>query len=296
VKDIYDEYREVFGEIFSVRHKITQTDEKYSFHVHDQFELMLVCSDDIRCLVNDSSYNLKKNTLLIFNNMDLHYISITRPGTISDRYVLYFLPEFVSSFSSQDTDLLECFYYRPFTDPFFLSLSEEKADEFITLYERMIKINMESGRNAYGRDLLLKFCLGEFLVKVNAEYREVHELHNDYAADNKWKIYRIIDFLHKNFMREISLDDIAKDFAINKFYLCSLFKETTGISLRRYLINCRMIKARELLHKNYSVEEVCDLTGYNNLSHFSRSFKQNAGISPKQYQQRENTARNVKFF
>jgi AraC-like DNA-binding protein len=39
--------------------------------------------------------------------------------------------------------------------------------------------------------------------------------------------------------------------------------------------------------RNYSVDEVCDLVGYNNLSHFSRSFKQHTGHSPKQYQSME---------
>jgi AraC-like DNA-binding protein len=45
-----------------------------------------------------------------------------------------------------------------------------------------------------------------------------------------------------------------------------------------------MIKAKELLMKDYSVEEVCDLAGFNNLPHFSRSFKQHTGCSPKRYQ------------
>jgi AraC-like DNA-binding protein len=45
-----------------------------------------------------------------------------------------------------------------------------------------------------------------------------------------------------------------------------------------------MQKAKELLMKDFSVDEVCDLAGFNNLSHFSRSFKQRTGYSPKQFQ------------
>ena len=294
MKDFFEKYREKMYEPFSVRHKITKTNEKYDIHVHDQFELLLIRSDDIRCLVNDGTYILKKNTLLIFNNMDLHYISIDRPNGTSDRYVLNFLPELISSFSSPDTDLLECFYFRPFADPFLLPLSEKKAQQMISVYERMIKADAEVRKNAYGSDLEIKFLLGELLLMVNAAYREAHGLKVEFPKGNRWKMYRIIDFLHKNFMQDISLDFLAKNFAINKFYLCSMFRDTTGISLTQYLINCRMIKARELLHKNYSVEEVCDLSGYNNLSHFSRSFKQHTGLSPKQYQQKENITRKAK--
>ena len=52
----------------------------------------------------------------------------------------------------------------------------------------------------------------------------------------------------------------------------------------QYLINCRLMKARELLLNGMAVEEVCGRVGYRNLSHFSRAFKSKVGVSPKQYQ------------
>jgi hypothetical protein len=82
----YDEYRENMG-IFSVKHKISRTNEKSTFHIHAEFELLLNLSEDICCRVGNSAYHLKKNTLLIFNNMDLHHISIMKPGGVSNRDV-----------------------------------------------------------------------------------------------------------------------------------------------------------------------------------------------------------------
>ncbi|MCA5962728.1 helix-turn-helix transcriptional regulator [Blautia sp. RD014234] len=55
----------------------------------------------------------------------------------------------------------------------------------------------------------------------------------------------------------------------------------TGTSPNQYLIRCRIIKAKELLLQGFSVESVCMMTGYNSLPHFSRSFKSQTGISPK---------------
>ncbi len=52
-----------------------------------------------------------------------------------------------------------------------------------------------------------------------------------------------------------------------------------------YIINCRISKEKELLVKGNSVEEACGKSGFNNLSHFSRTFKNKVGMSPKQYQQ-----------
>ncbi|MDR0585112.1 MAG: hypothetical protein LBG57_12335 [Treponema sp.] len=61
----YDEYRETL-ETFSVKHKISKTNEKHNFHIHDQFELLLNLSDDILCRIGEGIYHLEKNTLLIF--------------------------------------------------------------------------------------------------------------------------------------------------------------------------------------------------------------------------------------
>jgi AraC-like DNA-binding protein len=270
--------------LFSVKHKISRTNEKKTFHIHDAFELLLNLSEGICCRVGDGVYPLKKNTLLIFNNMDLHHLSILKPGSVSNRYVLYFQPEFISAFSSAKTDLLECFYLRPVADPCVLPLPEEKAAELVELYEELIQAEGETGARDYGGDLLVKFLLGKLLIKVNLAYREAHRITTVSPGGNRWRVYGIINFIHKNYFEDLSLDTLAKKFNINKFYLCALFKNVTGMSPARYLINCRMLKAKELLMKDYSVEEVCDLAGFNNLPHFSRSFKQHTGRSPKQYQ------------
>ncbi|MDR2160216.1 MAG: AraC family transcriptional regulator [Treponema sp.] len=289
-----DDYREEFLEPFSVKHKVTRTSEKYTPHIHDPFELMLILSDGICCLTGGGICPLEKNTLLIFNNMDLHLISMTNPGGINDRYVLTFQPELIHPLSSPDTDLLECFYFRPFADPFLLPLTGDQAEEIVTLYERLIEASA-GNREAYGYSLLIQFRLGEMLVRVNSLYREKHGVGPDFRGGSSERVYRIINYLHKNYMKEISLDGLAKKFYINKFYLCTLFKSITGLSPTQYLLNCRILKAKDLLLRDYSVEEVCDLTGYNNMSHFSRSFKQRTGMSPKHYQLSGDSARNAKI-
>ena len=49
--------------------------------------------------------------------------------------------------------------------------------------------------------------------------------------------------------------------------------------------------AQELLRNNSSVSDVCEKVGFNNYSHFIRTFTREVGVSPKQYSiniQREN--------
>jgi AraC-like DNA-binding protein len=285
LKYSHKEYREFLQPSFSVKHKITTVNDKYTFHIHDQFELTLNLSDDICCTVNDTTYDLKQNTLLIFNNIDLHHMFMKCHGGIYDRYVLYFPPEFITPFLSSNTDLLECFFYRPFKDANVLPLPKDSAAEVKYLFERLVNAHKRMSESTYGHDLRLQFLLGELLIEVNLIYRQLHSISREIKEREYYgKIYTIINYMNMNYMKNISLDSLGKKFYINKAYLCGLFKDITGISPMQYLISCRVQHAKKLLMRNYSVNEVCDLTGYNNLSHFSRSFKQCTGKSPKQFQ------------
>lgn len=278
-------YKEQLQEDFSIRHKVTQTDEKHSFHIHDELELLFVLSDGLQCTVAGKTTILEKNTLLLFNDIDLHHIRMVKPGS-SDRYVVYFKAEYAAPLSTAHTDLLECFFFRPFPDPNLLPLSPEQGQEVLALLQRLEGLSAACQRdeNSYGSDLRLRLCLAEFLLLVNSLYRKNHGIEEGSADAQFNTIYNIMAYLHKNYSQDISLDALSARFYINKHSLCSLFKRVTGTSVNQYLIHCRLVKAKELLLNRESVENVCAMVGYNNLPHFSRIFKQHMGQSPKQYQ------------
>lgn len=277
-------YNQKFTDEFSMMHKITKSNELSRPHYHDDYELFLNLTDGLTTLVNGKSYHINAGTLLLFNNMDLHYNHIISRENAYDRYVLFFKPEYIRSLSSAQTDLLECFLFRPFADPYILPLNVEQLNYMIQTMEQIIKINQTPPDEIYGRDLALKFKLGELLLYVNHIYRENHGLKHTILNSHYSQVYNIINFIHDNFQNELSLDCLAQKFYINKYYLCTLFKEVTGTSPNQYIINCRINKAKELLINNTSVEKTCGLVGFNNLSHFSRTFKKIVGDSPKQYQ------------
>ena len=277
------DYKEIFSDTFSLRHKVTTIDEKHTFHIHDELELFLVLSEHIKCVVNDKTYLVKPNTLLIFNSMDLHYVSMTQPG-VNDRYVVFFKPEYIEFLSSGETNLLECFLFRPFEDANVLPLTEHQADSLILLMNRISNINALPPGSLYGSDLYVKLYLAELLLKVNGIYRDYHKVGDIITHKNQGLIYNVINYIHQNYWAELSLDKLAARFLINKFYLCSLFKEVTGTTITQYLISCRMTRAKEFLMRGCSVDETCRQVGYNSLAHFSREFKRKYGMGPKQYQ------------
>jgi AraC family transcriptional regulator len=87
-----------------------------------------------------------------------------------------------------------------------------------------------------------------------------------------------------NVAAEFSLDRLAGQAGLSKFYFNRLFKNTTGMSPSRYHITLRMDKARRLLRESKrSVVDVALDVGYANPSHFARLFRRETGLSPSDY-------------
>lgn len=98
------------------------------------------------------------------------------------------------------------------------------------------------------------------------------------------------DFINRNFFREISLEDVAREVNISPNYFSKIFKEETGKSFIDYLTFVRMQKAKELLENGENaMKEICFLIGYSDPNYFSRIFKKFMGISPSEYKERGHT-------
>lgn len=102
--------------------------------------------------------------------------------------------------------------------------------------------------------------------------------HNSFKKIN---LQNVKDYLDKNYQSKVTLDNIAKIFYINKFYLTRIFKEQFGISINTYLVQTRITRAKYLLRfTDLSIEKIGQECGMNDANYFSRMFKKVEGISP----------------
>lgn len=280
-------YYERFEQAFNLEHKITIGTSKSGFHTHNQCELLLTLSDNTFCDIGNGKQELKKDTLMLFNSLDLHYFGTLNPNDENNRYVLYFEPSYVDYLSTSTVNLLDCFIFRPNENSHILELSQESSVAIQNQMDKIIELQKLSEKECYGKELHIQLLLADILLNVNTLYRQKHNIIDRINNENYRYVYSIIEFIHQNYTMELSLDSISRQFFINKFTLCETFKQVKGVSLNQYIINCRLNKAKELLLNGYSVEQVCGDAGFNNLSHFSRIFKDKIGQSPKQFQKSE---------
>ena len=96
---------------------------------------------------------------------------------------------------------------------------------------------------------------------------------------------RVTTYVEKNYAHPITLANLAKHFYISSSTISHLFKQKLGVSLYRYVTQRRLIAAKILIEKGCRLEEAAAQTGFSDYSSFYRSFKQEYGISPRQYRQ-----------
>lgn len=96
---------------------------------------------------------------------------------------------------------------------------------------------------------------------------------------------KIMTIINQNISEPtLNVETLAQEVGLSRVHLHRKLKELTNLSPRDFIKNIRMKQAAKLLkEKKLSISEVAYAVGYNNLSHFSSTFKETFGISPKEY-------------
>lgn len=92
------------------------------------------------------------------------------------------------------------------------------------------------------------------------------------------------EFIDKNYHRPITLEEVAERIGISSYYLSRLFRERFQVTFIDYLKNTRMQKAKELLlDGTMPLKEIALNIGYKDPNYFSRFFKKEVGMNPREY-------------
>ncbi len=144
-------------------------------------------------------------------------------------------------------------------------------------------------------------ALAEMLQQLQAAVRSrdlarvlaLHELTVDHLLDavgtpsqeleprrNHPGTRRAISYLHELYAESISLELLAKQARLSKYYFARSFQEMTGLSPHRYQTILRLQSARRILEAGASVEVAAGRVGFSDAPHLTRVFGAWLGVSP----------------
>lgn len=101
------------------------------------------------------------------------------------------------------------------------------------------------------------------------------------------KLKSILHYLDEHYTEDISLDQLAEQFFISKYYLSREFKKEYGTTIIQYILTKKITNAKELLrYSNSSIEEIARLCGIDDASYFNKVFKKMEGCTASEYRKK----------
>jgi AraC family transcriptional regulator of arabinose operon len=156
--------------------------------------------------------------------------------------------------------------------------------EYAAVFKNMIQ-EMQVKRR-YFEDLTA-LQLQELLTLVSrgaGERREGVHLRNQ-------QLQPVVERIHRDLREDCPVTEYAAMCNMSVCWFIRSFKSYTGLTPQQFVIDARITRAKELLaDTRYNITEVASLVGYDNPLYFSRLFKKNTGMSPREFRAKRGTA------
>ncbi len=133
------------------------------------------------------------------------------------------------------------------------------------------------------RDGYMAKCKSELFALI---YTIQKEFNFEYLPKSKLKIIeKAVEYIHKNYSSHpLTISELSSMCEISPEYFRKIFKSLYGLSPITYINTLKISRAKELLESgDYTVTESAFLSGYRDISVFSREFKKATGFSPTEY-------------
>lgn len=138
-------------------------------------------------------------------------------------------------------------------------------------------VNELEQKSPYYQYLVLMYY-AELLVLI---YRYMDETYLPICTNDSLR--KAIGYIRQNYKLDINMNEVAQYTGVSERYLRKLFAQHLNLSPLDYLNQIRINKSIELLRNTeLSVKEICFSCGFQSPQYFSRIFKQQMGISPRE--------------
>lgn len=264
---------------FKIFHIRDKKDIKFEYHHHDFSKIVILIDGDLTYYIEGKAYILKPWDILFVNKNEIHK-PVVNPDKYYERIVIWLNPDFMAKYAQGNNDLLKCFEVAIKNNYNLLRLNMKSIDIIKNLIQDIQNCN---NSNEFGSEILKESLFVQLMVLMNRLFlnsdknRDIEDIQYDKTIEG------VLNYINSNLENDLSIDTIASEFFISKYYLMRKFKNQIGSSIHNYVVQKRLILARSLISDGLSMSSVCSRCGFNDYSSFVRAFKKVYGVSPSNY-------------
>ena len=245
-------------------------------HTHDFFELEFIASGERYYFTKSQMYKLQAPTLIVLPPHSTHKFE----SNGCEVYTLQISPE---SLSEDQLNFLNYLAKKGI-----LRLPTQKLSPLCATYETLLKLYNSFPFNTH-KKMAFSSHLGKlfhmFFSYANVQTSDTHySLMSDVNPSTAPVILKVLDYLHKHYKENFSLDDLCNRFHVSKSYLSATFLRATNTTIFQYKLSLQLQEAKRLCRETrHSYEKIAELTGFSSGNYFRLIFRKHEGQTPNQH-------------
>ncbi len=253
-------------------------------HAHDYYECYLFIEGAITMEIFKKGGEIERHKmspgdLMLVPPGVQHHAVIDDPDENYRRFVFWISRECCNSLTQESVDYM---YLIQKAEAFHKYIYHLPPAQFHLVESRFLRLLEEISSERYGSDAARHLCLCDLILTINRVIYD--EEHKQTESDELSLFQNILSYVENNLEEVLSLEDIAGQFFVSKYYVAHLFKDTLGVSLHQYIIKKRLGECRVAITNGESITSAYSRFGFRDYSSFFKAFRKEYGMSPKEYQ------------
>jgi AraC-like DNA-binding protein len=129
-----------------------------------------------------------------------------------------------------------------------------------------------------------------YLLAESKEFVELktRPISNSSIFKEHQRLHKIYHFIDTHYQNQIEINEVADICCLTKPAFCRYFKKSMHLTFTDFLNQYRINQAKKLLLQNKTVTDACYESGFENLSHFNKTFKKMTGENPSFFRKKIN--------
>ena len=253
-------------------------------HYHNTCEICFFAHSTVRAFMQNTWYDVQDGDIVIIPQYEMHryeYLNADRYTRLlinfSDEYLRNMLEQLHCPGLYTSLKATKCMHLRPRSMKF--RKLYQQAEEVLASYKLMMRRHTEESVAIFRARF---FCLLCDLQPLITEKTDTAGLSKSSEC-----VQRIINYIDENYTQQLTLEQLAEIALVDKYHLCHIFKQHTGMTAVKYIHTRRIIEAeKQLLYSNRSADAIAFAVGFTTMQHFYRVFREITGTSPGEYREK----------
>ena len=235
-------------------------------NIHENIELLYIISGKGDILCDDTIYNVQKGDVIVIDSYMMHQV---RPDEEIELHCIIINRDFCKA-NNINTSKLHF-------------VQKIQNDTLRNLLDTLIiEYSMDHNFKQAG----IKCALLNIVLFLCRNFSEEKNSAKPISESAFHYVRMSTNYIKENLTKKLTLDEIAANVGLSKYYFLRQFKKTTGYTVIDYVNIIRCEYAQELLRsEKYKVKEVALLCGFDNFSYFTNVYKKYTGTLPSDMNQ-----------